>query len=322
MRQGQTDSVTVGVDLGATRVRAAVVNHEGRSLALHHHPTDPEMGSDHIIDEIVECVGGCIRGVGQQVSALGVGVAGQVDHFGVVRSSPNLKWHNVPLKEMLEDRLQMPVVVVNDVRAAAFGEWQFGSGRQESDLVVLFVGTGIGGGIITGGNLLSGCTNTGGELGHMTIVVGGRRCHCPNAGCLEAYAGGWAIAERAQAAVREDPCAGRLLLSLAAEEDITAITVRDAFRQGDPMAGRLVEETAGYLAAGAVGIVNIVNPRLLVLGGGVIEGLPEIVGMVEESVRAHALEPGVQTLSMVKAALGERAGIIGAGALARVGTWK
>ena len=212
----------------------------------------------------------------------------------------------------------MPVIVTNDVRAATWGEWRYGSGRGVDDLAVLFVGTGIGGGIISGGNLLGGCTNTGGELGHITIVYDGRKCHCPNRGCLEAYAGGWAIAERAQDAVNNEPKEGQHLTSLAGSiEKITAVTVSRAYRQGDPLARRLVKETGQYLAAGVVSIVNAFNPCRLVLGGGVIEGIPELVQMVEDFTRKRALEAAVEKLEIVKAMLGGDAGVIGAAALAQ-----
>jgi len=211
----------------------------------------------------------------------------------------------------------MPVVAINDVRAATWGEWRYGSGRGVDDLVVLFVGTGIGGGVISGGNLIVGCSNTGGELGHITIVLDGRNCRCRNMGCLEAYAGGWAIAERAQEAVRADPKAGAFLVFLAGSiEKITAATVSQAYRQGDHLARKLVRETAQYLAAGVVGIVNAFNPCLLALGGGVIDGLPELVHIVKKVTRRRALESAVEKLKVVKVSLGDDAGVIGAAALA------
>ena len=185
-------------------------------------------------------------------------------------------------------------------------------------MVCLFVGTGIGGGIVSGGQLLEGCSNTVGELGHLTIITGGRNCRCPNQGCLEAYAGGWAIAERAQEAVRAHPGDGKRLVALAGRiQDISAATVTQAYSDGDPLAHRLVEETTQYLASGVVSIINAINPCLLVLGGGVIQGLPEFVPMIENTVRVSALEAAVEGLRIVTAALGDKAGVIGAAALAR-----
>ena len=212
----------------------------------------------------------------------------------------------------------MPVVVTNDVNAAMWGEWSFGSGKGVDDLVVLFVGTGVGGGVVSGGQILTGCNNTAGELGHITLVDGGRSCHCPNKGCLEAYIGGWAIAERAQEAVRTDPEEGKYLISLAGNvEEISAKIVSQAYRRGDTLAEKLIEETGQYLAAGMVSIVNAFNPCLVVLGGGVIEGVPELVPIVDTIVRKRALKASVEKLKIVKAALGGKAGVVGAAALAQ-----
>jgi glucokinase len=235
-----------------------------------------------------------------------------------VRFAPNLGWRNVTLQVMLEKALNMPVVVNNDVRAATWGEWRHGAGQKVDDLVCLIVGTGIGGGIVSRGRLLEGYNNTTGELGHMTIVAGGRHCRCPNRGCLEAYAGGWAIAERAQEAARVDSKAGQQLVTLAGSiQQISAATVTQAYISGDPLSCRLVEETAQYLAAGLVSIINAFNPCLLILGGGVILGMPKYATMVECIVRENALPSAVEGLRIVMAALGDKAGVIGAAALAR-----
>ena len=314
---GNSEVVTLGVDLGGTKVETALVDAAGRIVASRRQPTNPEKGPDAVIADIVACVEACLGEAGKKAQGLGVGVAGQLDRTGTLHFSPNLGWRNVPLKVKLEDTLGMPVVINNDVRAATWGEWRHGAGQGVDDMVCLFVGTGIGGGIVSGGRLLDGCSNTAGELGHMTIVAQGRRCHCPNRGCLEAYAGGWAIAERAQEAVRASPQAGQQLVALAGGiQQISAATVTQACSEEDPLACHLVEETAQYLAAGLVGIVNAFNPCLLVLGGGVIQGRPEYVSEVERVLRENALQTAVENLRIVMAALGDKAGVIGAAALA------
>ncbi|MCP8322620.1 MAG: ROK family protein [Candidatus Methylarchaceae archaeon HK02M2] len=318
MERNVTSLPTLGVDLGGTKVKTALVDVNGQILSAHKYPTHPEKGSDKIITDILTSIDECLDKARQEAKVLGIGIAGQVDFKGVVHYAPNLKWRNVPLKEKLEEKLGLPVIVVNDVRAATWGEWRYGSGKGVDDLIVLFVGTGIGGGVISGGKILVGCSNTGGELGHITIVYGGRSCRCPNMGCLEAYAGGWAIAERAQEAVRSDPEAWQYLTSLAGSiENITAATVGHAYREGDQKAHQLVKETGQYLAAGAVSIVNAFNPCLFVLGGGVIEGLPDLIQIVENFTRKKALESALKNLKFVKAALGDDAGVIGAAALAQ-----
>jgi glucokinase len=310
--------LTLGVDLGGTKLNVALVDRSGRLLSAHKSMIHASKEPEKVIADILTAIDGCRSKAGQKAEALGIGVAAQVDQKGVVRGSQNLGWRNVPLKKKLEKEVGMPVAVTNDVNAATLGEWRYGSGRGVDDLAVLFVGTGVGGGIITGGKLLSGCSNSGGELGHITIVYDGRKCHCPNRGCLEAYVGGWAIAERAQQAVRTAAKKGQRLVSLAGSvEKVTAATVSQAYREGDLLARRLVEETGRYLAAGVVSIVNVFNPCVLVLGGGVIEGIPELIQIVRDIVPTMALKASVEELKIVKAALGADAGVIGAAALAQ-----
>jgi glucokinase len=311
-------SPTMGVDLGGTKLKVGLVDSSGRLLSLCDIPVHSDKEPKRVIADVLAGIDMCLRKAKQRAEAVGIGVAAQVDLNGVVRRSPNLGWHNVPLKKVVEKQLDMPVLVTNDVRAATWGEWKYGSGRGIEDLVVVFVGTGIGGGVVTGGKLLAGCSNSGGELGHITIVYDGRKCHCPNRGCLEAYSGGWAIAERAQEAVRAKPMEGHPLKNLAGGvKKITAATVSQAYHEGDLLARRLVEETGRYLASGVVSVVNAFNPCRIVLGGGVVEGIPELVQMVKEVVPKRALEVAVEDLEIVKAALGGDAGVIGAAALAR-----
>lgn len=318
MRQKVTKPLTLGVDLGGTKVETALVDASGQILSSHRYPTNPKKGARRIMNDIAACVDQCLSKGEEEAQALGIGIAAQVNRSGVVISSPNLGWQNVPLREMLEEKLRLPVVATNDVRAASWGEWHFGAGRGFNDLVVIFVGTGIGGGVISSGRMLEGCSNIAGELGHITLIANGRNCHCPNRGCLEAYASGWAIAERAQEAVGDNPEAGKTLSSLAGStENITGAVVNQAYREGDLLAFQLIKETAQYLSAGLVGIVNAFNPCLLVLGGGVIEANPEMIKTIEADIQKRALKPAAESLKVVKAALGNQAGIVGAAALAQ-----
>ena len=312
--------LTLGVDIGGTKIDSALVDASGKIIASHYRLIDPDKDPDKVISDIGDSLESCLRESGCRASALGIGVAGQIDkERGIVRRSPNLPaWCDVPLKARMEERLNLPVIVNNDVRVITWGEWQHGAGRGVDDLVCLFVGTGVGGGVISSGRLLEGHQNTAGELGHMTVVAGGRKCHCPNDGCLEAYAGGWAIAERAQSAVRGNPQAGQTLVSLAGDiSRISSITVSEAYRNGDPLAYRLVKDTAKFLGAGLVSIVNAFNPAVIILGGSVILGFPDLVPAVERIVRAQALQTAVENLRITVAALGNKAGVIGAAALAR-----
>jgi len=318
MKDGFKMPLTLGVDLGGTKVNVVLVDARGNLLYAHKSMVHASKQPEWVITDIVQKANECLSTTGLEAAALGIGVAAQVDADGIIHASPNLGWQNFQLKEQLEKQLGLPVTVTNDVNAAVWGEWRYGAGMGADELAALFVGTGIGGGVITGGRLFTGCNNIAGELGHMTIVYGGRKCRCPNRGCLEAYAGGWAIAERAQETIKRFPKEGRRLLSLAGQvHKVSAETVSKAYHEGDLLAKKLVEETARYLGAGVVSIVNAFNPCVLVLGGGVIEGIPELVPLVEQFTKDRALEAAVDRLKIVKSALGVNAGAIGAAALAQ-----
>jgi glucokinase len=315
----ETDRWTMGVDLGGTKIEVAWVDSNGKIAGRIRKPTIVEKGAEGIVREIVEAIRQLLKESGEKPLGIGVGVAGQVEgETGKVRFAPNLDWHDVPLQANLKEAIGLPVVVTNDVRAATWGEWRYGSGKNCDNLVCLFIGTGVGGGVVSDGKILSGASNAAGELGHMTVDLNGPPCHCHNHGCLEALAGGWAIARRARQAVADDPVAGADLLKLARDrrEAITAEIVARAAKAGDPLAGRIVEETLQAIIAGCVGLVNAFNPTRLILGGGVIEGLPQLVKKVEKGVHQRALKATLAPLQVVKSALGNDAGVIGAAALA------
>ena len=313
-----TEPITLGVDLGGTKVNVALVDSDGQLVCSHKSLIHLSKNPEKVIENILAGVDVCLEKTGHKAKAFGIGVAAQVNFEGVVQGSPNLGWKNFPLKQELEKHLDLPVLVTNDVRAATWAEWRYGAGKGINDLAVVFVGTGIGGGVISGGQVLSGCSNSGGELGHMTLVYNGKKCRCPNLGCFEAYAGGWAIAERAQEAVQNMREKGQTLISLAGRaEHISAATVAQAYHEGDLLSRLVVAETGRYLAAGIVSVVNAFNPCMVVLGGGVIEGIPELVQIVNDIVPTLALGSAVKNLKIVKASLGSNAGAIGAANLAQ-----
>jgi glucokinase len=311
-------NVAIGVDLGGTKIALGVVDPDGRLLDHLRIPTRAPRPAGEVIADIVQTVRSRWSATVPAGRPLGIGVAGQVAPDGTVVFGPNLDWHEVPLRRELTKALGRPVSVLNDVRAATYGEWKHGAGRRTDDLVCLFVGTGVGGGIVADGRLRHGATGTAGELGHITVARGGRKCRCPNSGCLEAYAGGWAIAERAREAVAADPARGRRLREIAGSvAAITSETVEQADRAGDPLARELASETAAYLSDGLVSIVNGLNPSAIVLGGGVVAGYPSLAATLEAEVRRRALPAAVERLRVVAATLGGESGLIGAASFAR-----
>lgn len=218
----------------------------------------------------------------------------------------------------LSDTLKLPVAITNDVRAACWREWLFGAARGTDDLVAVFVGTGIGGGVISGGRMLNGCTNTFGEIGHIPVDLDGPRCHCGSWGCLQAIAGGWAIAQQAQEAAGSSPQHGQALLGLAGgrREAITASMVVQALGEEDPISKKIMDRATEATIAASVGIVNAFNPCRPILGGGVVEGYPKLVEIVQEGVRRRAPGAATERLEVLKAKLGGNAGVVGAAALA------
>ncbi|HXW67939.1 MAG TPA: ROK family protein [Thermoplasmata archaeon] len=308
----------LGIDLGATKVISGLVDESGRILhhsGRHVHAND---GPGGVIRTVARAARASLGDGAALPSRVGIAVAAQVDpRTGTVVHAPNLGWRDVPLARRLSEELGASVTVINDARAAALAEWKHGAGIGVHDLFCLSLGTGVGGAAIVGGRLLEGGSHALGEVGHMTIVVGGRRCHCPNWGCLEAYVGGWAIAERARETVRAEPSAGAGLVARAGSADaITAQTVFQSYRAGDALAGRIVRETERFLADGVVGLVNAFNPSLLILQGGLVAGMPEFVPVVESAIRARC-QPPAAGARVVTAQLGEDAAVVGAACVAR-----
>jgi glucokinase len=310
--------VVLGIDLGATKVVSGLVDGRGKILrhsGRHLHAND---GPGGVIRTIARAARTCLEGTNLRPRAIGLAVAAQVDpRTGTVVHAPNLGWRDVPLARRVREELGLPVVVINDARAATIAEWTLGAGVGATDLFCLFLGTGIGGSAVVGGHLLDGGSHALGEVGHMTIVVGGRRCHCPNWGCFEAYVGGWAIAERAREAARSDATLGEPLVKRAGSlEAITAQTVFQAYRTADPLAGRIVRETERFLADGIVSVVNAFNPSLFILGGGLVAGMPDFVAVAESAIRARC-QPPAAGARVVAARCGEDAPLVGASIVAR-----
>jgi len=250
---------------------------------------------------------------------LGIGAAGIVDQrSGTIIYAPNLGWKDVHLGKIFSIELGIPVTVVNDLTAITVGEWRYGAARGYDDFVCIFVGTGIGGGIVCDGKLVSGSGGSAGEIGHIITHSGGRLCSCGNRGCLEAYAGGWAIAERAKELVRKNPSQGELIASRAGSIDkITAAHVAEAAGLGDKLAEQILDVSIAYLGDGIISVLNILNPAIVVLGGGVMMGLPNAIDRIQKAVDSKSLTNMSKKAKVVMNELGDMAGVIGAAHLGR-----
>lgn len=309
---------TIGVDVGGTKVAAGVVDHEGRILRKSRRPTpftDPGLTAEAIASAVGE-----LR-AGYDVEAVGLGAAGFVDDTrSTVLFAPNLAWRDEPLEEKVRERVGLPVVVENDANAMAWAEHRFGAGRDESFTVCVTLGTGIGGGVIAGGEVLRGRWGIGGELGHFRVVPGGRRCGCGNRGCWEQYASGHALVAEARELARMSPAlAGRLLEVCGGNvEGINGPEVTKVALEGDAAALQCFRMVGSWLGQGLADIAAVLDPGLFVVGGGVSEAGDLLLDPARQAYGKALTGRGHRPVASVRVAeLGPDAGIVGAADLAR-----
>lgn len=312
----------IGVDLGGTKVSAGAVSQDGsRIVGVRSVETQSELGAEAVVDRIVGLIEGVILDATQETRSkrkdfigIGIGAPGPLDREnGIVIVAPNLGWRDFPLRDRIQQRLGIPASLDNDANCATVGEWWLGAARGGRNVVGITIGTGIGGGLIINGDLYHGSSDVAGEIGHTTIDVNGRHCKCGNYGCLEAYASGPAIATRArEALVREDTTSSLPAMVNGQVDRITAETVYKAAKQGDVLANEIVRDTARYLGAGISSLLNIVNPDVVVVAGGVTQAGESLFGPLRAEVRRRAFKPAVQAARVVPAELPGTAGIVGA----------
>lgn len=316
------DRCVVGVDLGGTKIHTALADARGTLLAEIRVPTGAGDGPGEVIRRILRTVDDVFAagGAGKEIAALGIGAPGPLDPVtGMVHQAPNLGWKNVPLKEILVEKVRFPVLVDNDANLAALGEYSFGAGERSGHMVYVTVSTGVGGGLILDGNIYHGAFGGAGEIGHMVIDPRGPVCGCGHHGCLEALASGTAMAARARELVAKGAGKGILQEAGGLSEIIDAKTVARAAARGDGEALHILRQAGSALGVGLANVVNLLNPERVVLGGGAISaGTPLWEGM-ESELRCRALASAVKDLKIVPAGLGNRSGLMGAVALALTG---
>jgi glucokinase len=309
----------LGVDIGGTNLVVGSVAENGSALhALGSEPTQAEAGERDVLDRLVALAERAIAETrrtvpGAEIVGVGVGAPGPLDtRSGVVLLTPNLGWVNLPLRQIIRDRLGLPAALDNDANCAVLGEWWVGAARGTRNAIGLTIGTGIGGGLILEGQLYHGASDVAGEIGHTTIDTEGRRCKCGNYGCLEAYASGPNIAMRAREALEAgaesrlpEHCGGDL-------EQITAQTVYEAAYAGDELALEVVNDTARFLAVGVANLLNVFNPEVVVVCGGVTLAGEHLFVPLRREVARRAFKPAVTACRIVPGELVGTAGVYGA----------
>ncbi len=320
----------VGVDLGGTNIVVGLLPIEGGEvLGLRVMPTESHRGAKFVVDRIVGMVEQSIAqvlqeqgGTRENIAGVGIGSPGPLDRkAGMVINTPNLGWRNFPLRDLISNAVGLPATLDNDANCATYGEWWLGAGRDVDTLVGLTLGTGIGGGIVLGGEVYHGISDVAGEIGHMTIDSTGRRCKCGNYGCLEAYASGPAIALRAVEGIEAGVETVLVEMVNGRLEEITAATVYEGVVAGDEYATEVMKDTAKFLGTGIASIINVLNPEMIVIAGGVTRAGEHLFVPLTAEVRRRAFKSAEERCEIVSGTLTGTAGVVGAAAVFKKETY-
>jgi len=314
----------VGADLGGTKILAGVFDDKLNCLSRAKLSTKAQRGANAVIERVARCIRDAVDEFDldlKSIRGVGVGAPGACDpESGRVIFAPNLGWENVPLRKDLEKLLDVPVFIENDCNLLTLGAYEKELKGKPRHVVGIFVGTGIGAGLILDGKPFSDFNRTAGEIGHMVLEVGGPKCGCGSKGCFETLASRTAIARRIQAAVKEGQ--KTLLTGLVGDDlpDLRSGDLRKAIRRGDKLAEKVVEEAAEYIGIAVANVINLINPEVVVLGGGVIDALEEeMLAIIVETAHDYAMQGTDKGIDIVASALGDDAGITGGAVLAKKG---
>ena len=315
---------TIGIDLGGTNIVASVVDDDYNIIGTSKTPTNSPRSADEIFDDIADVCEEAVKTAGltmEDIDSVGMGTPGTVNQDGVIEFANNLAFNNVPARTMLAKRINKPeekVFIENDANCAALGEAYAGCGNGAKDFVAVTLGTGVGSGVIIGGKIVNGVNYAGGECGHMVIVVDGEQCSCGRKGCWESYAYATALIRQTKKAMEEYP--DSLMHKLAKEEGkVSGRTAFDAMRLGDIAGIKVVDDYIKYVACGLINIVNALQPEIICIGGGICNEGETLMKPLRRFVQSerYSIHSKIQT-KIVKAELGNDAGVIGAALLGKV----
>lgn len=317
----------MGVDLGGTKILAGVFDDKLECLGRAKKSTKAQRGAEAVVERVaatvLEAIDECDLQP-KQIRGLGIGAPGACDpDTGTVIFAPNLGWKNFPLKKELEKRLPFPVFVENDCNLQTLGVYEKELKGKPRHLVGIFLGTGIGAGIILDGKLYRGFNRTAGEIGHMVLEVGGPKCGCGNKGCFEALASRTAIFRRIEAALKDGHKTVLTELLGPDLENLRSGDLRKAIKRGDKLVERIVEEAAEYTGIAVANVINLLNPEVIVIGGGVMDALEdEMLAIIVETAHDYAMNGTTEGIEILASRLGDEAGITGGAVLARRETRK
>ncbi len=311
----------IGIDVGGTNVKIALVDDNGKIIYSNSVPTYAKMGYEYTVNNIKQAIKDLMKETNttpSDIEGIGFDFPGQVDcKTGVVKLAPNIPgWVNVPIAQMIEDEFHIPTRIDNDVRCAALGELKFGAGRGCENFICITVGTGIGSGIVINGKVVRGATNAAGELGHIKLQMnGGPICGCGDTGCLEAFASGPAIVAMAQEYIKGGKSTKFREMAAVEGGEITPYMVAKAAEEGDPVAKRIFEIVGEYIGIGLTSVINLLNPERVIIGGGVAESGELLLGPIRKTIKERAMVVAGNAVEIAPAQLGNSAGVIGASML-------
>ncbi|HEU5141307.1 MAG TPA: ROK family protein [Bacillales bacterium] len=305
-----------GVDIGGTKVAVALVNEQGEIVVEDTIPTEVEKGPDHTVENIVDVIRKLTKDNDLAIEGIGIGSPGPLNaKEGIILKPSNLRtWRNYPIVDKVRERFQIRTVLGNDADIAGLGEYVFSLDGKHENVAYVTVSTGVGGGIISNGRLHEGSSSSAAEFGHMIAEKDGPLCGCGRHGCVESFSSGTGIANRMTERVLEHP--DHPLFELAKSGRLTAKEAFEAYEDGDQLAHEVIEKAEDYLAIALANMITVLNPSVLIVGGGVAIGQPRYIEAVEKKITGYAMEENVEAVTIVKASLGAKAGVIGAAALA------
>jgi glucokinase len=313
--------LALGIDLGGTKILTAVTNSQGKMLSRDHSITPAQKGHEAVIQSILESAHRALEQADVAISALtavGVGAPGLVNpETGILFTSPNLPgWRNIPLRDIVQEKLGKKTFVINDANAAALGEFYFGAAQGAHNFIYITLSTGIGGGIVIDGKIYTGAIGAAGEVGHMTIDDNGPICNCGNRGCWETLASGTALAKEAKHLIKEGVRTSILEYAEGDVEKVTAQVIHSAAEQGDSLAKELIARTGYYVGVGLANLINIFNPELIVIGGGLSNIGDMLLEPAFKTAGERAYTEAFQAVRFASAGLGRNSGVLGAAAFA------